>query len=46
VTISVGATLARPRETQSDLLGRADRSLYRAKKAGRDRLVVDFDPLA
>jgi diguanylate cyclase (GGDEF)-like protein len=41
VTVSVGVALARPGMTQGELLGRADLSLYRAKRAGRDRVCVD-----
>jgi two-component system cell cycle response regulator len=43
VTLSIGATVARPHDGQSDVLARADRCLYAAKKAGRNRVVVDFD---
>lgn len=41
VTVSVGVALARPGMTSSELLGRADLSLYRAKRSGRDRVCVD-----
>lgn len=41
VTVSVGATLARPGDRQSSLLSRADRNLYRAKASGRNRTVAD-----
>jgi diguanylate cyclase (GGDEF)-like protein len=41
VTVSVGVALARPGMTQGELLGRADLSLYQAKRAGRDRVCVD-----
>ncbi|MFN7644472.1 MAG: diguanylate cyclase [Burkholderiales bacterium] len=36
-----GVALSRPGMTQGELLGRADLSLYRAKRAGRDRVCVD-----
>ena len=42
VTISVGVTRLRPgRLTQAALLGQADRFLYIAKNAGRNRVVID-----
>ncbi|GAA0810252.1 diguanylate cyclase [Spirilliplanes yamanashiensis] len=42
VTISVGCAHLGPADHEPDrLLGRADESLYRAKQAGRDRVVVD-----
>jgi diguanylate cyclase (GGDEF)-like protein len=40
VTASFGVSAFRPQDTYEDLLGRADAGLYRAKKAGRDRVVV------
>ncbi len=44
VTVSIGATAARPRDTPSTLLARADLSLYAAKAAGRNRVIVDERP--
>jgi two-component system, cell cycle response regulator len=45
VTVSVGATTTPTGTpiTQSTLLGQADHNLYRAKRAGRDRVVGDAD---
>ena len=44
VTVSMGVTRLRPgRTTQSALLGRADRFLYIAKNAGRNRVIIDPD---
>jgi two-component system, cell cycle response regulator len=41
VTVSIGATRLRPgRVTQAALLGEADRHLYAAKSAGRNRVVL------
>jgi diguanylate cyclase (GGDEF)-like protein len=43
VTVSIGAasTAGLPEPTPAELLGRADAHLYRAKRAGRDRVVTD-----
>jgi len=44
LTLSVGVVTARPGgEGRRDLLHRADTALYRAKRAGRDRVAVDDD---
>jgi diguanylate cyclase (GGDEF)-like protein len=40
VTVSVGATLADPRDTVEELVARADRLMYRSKEAGRDRVTT------
>ena len=39
VTVSVGVAYARPADGTSDVVERADRALYRAKNAGRNRVV-------
>ena len=39
VTVSVGVAYARPADTAHDVVERADRALYRAKNAGRNRVV-------
>jgi diguanylate cyclase (GGDEF)-like protein len=41
VTLSAGIAAYRPGEDADALLARADRALYAAKHAGRDRVVVD-----
>ena len=38
ITISVGVTLTHPRDRLDSVIERADQALYRAKKAGRDRV--------
>ncbi len=43
ITISIGAALHRPGETQAALVARADSALYAAKRQGRNRLVVEGD---
>ncbi len=40
VTVSVGLTIAAPGDSQASVLRRADRGLYSAKAAGRDRVVA------
>lgn len=40
VTFSAGVALRAPQEAQEDVLGRADRAMYKAKKTGKNRVVV------
>jgi diguanylate cyclase (GGDEF)-like protein len=40
-TVSIGLAVMQPNENAFDTVRRADEALYRAKAAGRDRLVVD-----
>ncbi len=41
VTVSVGATLARPDDTPESLVRRSDALMYRAKEGGRNRVVPE-----
>ncbi len=41
VSLSMGATVARPDDTVESLLRRADRLMYESKKAGKNRLTTD-----
>lgn len=43
VTVSIGATLARPGESAADLVDRADRLMYRSKRSGRDLVTTDTE---
>jgi two-component system, cell cycle response regulator len=43
LTVSIGVTIARATDGRTDLMARADRNLYAAKHAGRNRVVVDQD---
>jgi diguanylate cyclase (GGDEF)-like protein/PAS domain S-box-containing protein len=46
VTVSAGLAASRlGTETQDELVNRADRALYAAKRAGRNRMCVDADPV-
>ncbi|MBI4917163.1 MAG: sensor domain-containing diguanylate cyclase [Acidobacteria bacterium] len=40
VTVSIGATLADPRDTVQELVARADALMYESKQAGRNRVTV------
>lgn len=41
VTVSIGATLAQPKDTAETLLERADKLLYYSKATGRNRVSID-----
>lgn len=40
VTFSAGVALRAPQEPQEDLIGRADKAMYQAKRSGKNRVVV------
>lgn len=46
ITVSIGIASARDSESVHGLISRADRSLYRAKNAGRDRVDIDWEDFA
>jgi len=41
VTVSIGATLIRPSESQAQVIARADALLYQSKQMGRNRVSLD-----
>ena len=43
VSLSIGSSRLHCGETSDEWLARSDRALYRAKEAGRDRLVIESD---
>ena len=43
VTVSIGATLAQPDDTEDTLLKRADKLMYRCKTSGRNRVFMKLD---
>ncbi|MBB3332531.1 diguanylate cyclase (GGDEF)-like protein/PAS domain S-box-containing protein [Halomonas campaniensis] len=45
VTVSIGITAYRPGDDADRLLSRADDALYRAKKAGRNSVVIHTEPV-
>jgi diguanylate cyclase (GGDEF)-like protein/PAS domain S-box-containing protein len=45
VTVSVGATMAKPHETPDDLVDRADTLMYASKRGGRNRVTTDSGEL-
>jgi diguanylate cyclase (GGDEF)-like protein/PAS domain S-box-containing protein len=45
VTVSIGATMINTDDTPTTLFARADQFLYAAKQQGRDRVIVDGEPL-
>jgi diguanylate cyclase len=44
ITISIGATQFNPGEALATLVERADQGLYRAKKEGRNRTIIELPP--
>ena len=44
VTVSLGATIARPGESAAEAIRRADEYLYHSKSNGRDRMTLDPAP--
>ena len=43
ITASIGGALLYPGETIDSWFGRADKALYAAKDAGRNRVIIDFE---
>ena len=46
VTISIGAAVLRPGDSSQQLIERADKCLYAAKRNGRNRVICEADPEA
>ena len=44
VTVSIGATHARPDDTPLELIDRADRLMYASKNGGGNQVIVEADP--
>lgn len=44
VTFSAGVAQRAPQETQEDVIARADKAMYRAKKEGKNRVIVAEQP--
>jgi diguanylate cyclase len=44
VTFSAGVAQRAPQESQEDLIARADKAMYRAKKEGKNRVIVAEQP--
>ena len=42
VTMSIGATIITPEDTEASLFERADKALYQAKQNGRNQIVLDI----
>jgi diguanylate cyclase (GGDEF)-like protein len=42
VTMSIGATIITPEDTETSLFERADKALYQAKQNGRNQVLVDI----
>lgn len=40
VTFSAGVAMRAPEESQEDMIGRADKAMYQAKKTGKNRVIV------
>ena len=43
ITVSIGVAQLRPGESMADLIERCDQALYRAKDAGRNRVLTDVE---
>ncbi len=43
VTVSIGVTLSRQKDTLKSIIKRADKLMYQSKKNGRDKVTTDFE---
>jgi len=43
VTVSIGVTLSRQKDTLKSIIKKADKLMYQSKKNGRNKVTADFE---